>query len=79
MLPAWLMTPDDVARLFPCQPGLFDVVIIDEASQVDLPSIFPILYRAKKIVVFGDSRQMQARRFAFAAAKTAVEATLDAR
>ena len=74
MLPAWLMTPDDVARLFPCQPGLFDVVIIDEASQVDLPSIFPILYRAKKIVVFGDSRQMQARRFAFAAAKTAVEA-----
>jgi len=74
ILPAWLMTPDDVSRLFPCQAGLFDVVIIDEASQVDLPSIFPILYRAKKIVVSGDSRQMQARRFAFAAAKTAVEA-----
>jgi hypothetical protein len=22
ILPCWIMTPDDVARLFPCQPGL---------------------------------------------------------
>lgn len=64
-LPAWIMTPDDVARLFPCQEGAFDVVIVDEASQVDLPSIAPILYRGKKIVIFGDARQMQPKRFAF--------------
>jgi very-short-patch-repair endonuclease len=65
LLPVWLMTPDDAARLFPCVPGLFDVVIVDEASQVDLPSITPIAYRGKKLVIFGDSRQMQPRRFAF--------------
>jgi len=59
------MTPDDVSRLFPCKPGIFDVVIIDEASQCDLPSITPVLYRARQAVVAGDSRQMQARRFAF--------------
>ncbi|MCL6537590.1 MAG: AAA family ATPase [Acidothermus sp.] len=63
VLPVWIMSPDDVARLFPCEPGLFDVVIVDEASQVDLPSIFPTLYRAKKAVVVGDTKQMQAARF----------------
>jgi hypothetical protein len=41
LLPVWIMTPDDVVRLFPCVPGLFDVLIVDEASQVDLPSITP--------------------------------------
>jgi very-short-patch-repair endonuclease len=65
LLPVWIMTPDDVARLFPCAPGLFDVVIVDEASQVDLPSITPVAYRGKKLVIFGDSKQMQPRRFAF--------------
>ena len=64
-LPVWIMTPDDVARLFPCHAGLFDVVIVDEASQVDLPSITPVAYRGKKVVIFGDSKQMQPRRFAF--------------
>ena len=65
LLPCWIMTPDDVARLFPCAPGLFDVVIADEASQCDLPSMTPLLYRARQAVIAGDSRQMQSRRFAF--------------
>jgi very-short-patch-repair endonuclease len=65
LLPVWILAPEDVARLFPCQPGLFDVVIVDEASQVDLPSITPIIYRGKKTVIFGDTKQMQPRRFAF--------------
>lgn len=74
ILPVWIMTPDDVARLFPCQPGVFDVVIVDEASQVDLPSITPILYRANKVVICGDPRQMHARRFAFTQQQIALEA-----
>ena len=74
LLPVWIMTPDDAARLFPCEAGLFDVVIIDEASQVDLPSITPILYRAKKAVVSGDPKQMHARRFAFTQQLIALEA-----
>src|SRR5262249_24096343 len=48
LLPVWILAPEDVARLFPCQPGLFDVVIVDEASQVDLPSITPIIYEGKR-------------------------------
>jgi CxxC-x17-CxxC domain-containing protein len=74
ILPVWIMTPDDVARLFPCQPGIFDVVIIDEASQVDLPSITPILYRGKKVIVSGDTRQMRSRRFAFMSEAIALQA-----
>ena len=73
-LPCWIMTPDDVARLFPLDPGLFDVVIVDEASQCDLPSMFPALFRAKKAVIVGDSRQMQAQRFAFTAEQIAQQA-----
>ena len=74
VLPVWIMAPDDVARMFPCVPNLFDVVIVDEASQVDLPSITPLLYRAKKVAVFGDSKQMQSRRFAFQSSSVATQA-----
>jgi superfamily I DNA and/or RNA helicase len=62
MLPVWILAPDDVARLFPDEAELFDVVIVDEASQVDLPSIAPVLYRAGTAVVFGDTKQMKLRR-----------------
>ena len=74
LLPVWIMAPDDVARLFPCQPGLFDLVIVDEASQVDLPSIAPILHRAKKVIISGDTHQMQPRRFAFVNQQVAIQA-----
>ena len=74
ILPCWIMTPDDVARLFPCTPGLFDVVIVDEASQCDLPSMTPVLFRAKQAVIAGDSKQMQAQRFAFVATQVASQA-----
>jgi superfamily I DNA and/or RNA helicase len=74
ILPCWIMSPDDVARLFPCTPGLFDVVIIDEASQCDLPSMTPVLYRAKQAIIAGDSKQMQAQRFAFTSNQVAAQA-----
>lgn len=74
ILPVWILSPDDVARLFPCKPDLFDVVIVDEASQVDLPSIAPIAYRGKKLVIFGDTKQMQSQRFAFMSRNVALEA-----
>ncbi len=74
ILPCWIMSPDDVARLFPCSAGIFDVVIIDEASQCDLPSMTPVLYRATQAVIAGDSRQMQAQRFAFTSGQVSAQA-----
>ena len=37
---------------------MFDVAIIDEASQCDIASCFPIMYRAKKSVIVGDDKQL---------------------
>lgn len=74
ILPVWIVSPDDVARLFPCVAELFDVVIVDEASQVDLPSIVPMVFRAHKVAIFGDTKQMQSQRFAFMSQQIALEA-----
>ena len=56
--PIWLMNPDVVSQLLPLQAGLFDVVIFDEASQIMVESAVPSLYRAKRVVVSGDEKQM---------------------
>lgn len=74
LLPVWILTPDDAARLFPAEAGLFDVVVVDEASQADLPSVTPLVFRGKKVVIFGDTKQMQPRRFAFVAQHIAHQA-----
>ncbi|MFA5061956.1 MAG: AAA domain-containing protein [Patescibacteria group bacterium] len=47
----------DYAEYIPLVPEIFDLVIIDEASQVSIAQAFPALLRAKKIVVLGDNLQ----------------------
>jgi very-short-patch-repair endonuclease len=47
----------DYAEYIPLEPNLFDLVIIDEASQVSIAQAFPALLRAHKIIVFGDKKQ----------------------
>jgi len=58
MLKIWSSTLKSIRRSFPLRAGIFDYVIFDEASQVDLPSAVPALYRAKKAVVVGDPKQL---------------------
>lgn len=47
----------DYAEYIPLEPELFDLVIIDEASQVSIAQAFPALLRAKKVLVLGDNKQ----------------------
>jgi very-short-patch-repair endonuclease len=47
----------DYAEYVPLEQGLFDIVIIDEASQVSIAQAFPAFVRAKQLVVLGDQRQ----------------------
>ena len=47
----------EYAQYVPLKNQCFDVVVIDEASQVSLAQAFPALLRAKRVVVFGDERQ----------------------
>ncbi|MHC8508622.1 MAG: AAA domain-containing protein [Rhodospirillales bacterium] len=47
----------DYAEYVPLESGLFDLIIIDEASQVSIAQALPAFVRAKKILVLGDSNQ----------------------
>jgi len=58
VLRIWSSTLKSLRGTFPLKAGVFDYVIFDEASQVDLPSAAPALYRAKKAIVVGDPMQL---------------------
>lgn len=47
----------DYAEFIPLEPEMFDLLIIDEASQVSIAQSFPALLRAKKILILGDKKQ----------------------
>ncbi|OZC46589.1 AAA family ATPase [Rhodococcus sp. WWJCD1] len=55
-VPAWVMPLSQVLASIPPVPGSFDVVIVDEASQADITSLF-LLYLAPRVIVVGDDRQ----------------------
>lgn len=59
VLPCWCTTTVDVSSTIPAIAGLFDVVIIDEASQCDIATCLPLLYRAKRAVIVGDDKQLK--------------------
>ena len=56
--PCWLASPESVSKVFPLQQDLFDLVIVDEASQLAVERAIPFLYRAASVVVAGDEKQM---------------------
>ena len=56
--PCWCVTTYAVSDSLPLKPAMFDVAIIDEASQCDIASCIPILYRCKKAVIVGDDKQL---------------------
>jgi hypothetical protein len=58
-LPLWVGTLGDVEDLLPPVAGLFDVLVVDEASHVDQPLAAPALVRARRAVVAGDPRQLR--------------------
>ena len=47
----------DYADYIPLQRDLFDLLIIDEASQVSIAQAFPAVLRAKKVIILGDNKQ----------------------
>ena len=63
-MPCVLVSPDSLARFFPPQSGLFDLVIFDEASQIRVSDAIGAMGRARAVVVVGDSKQMPPTSFA---------------
>ncbi len=56
--PIWLMSPLSISDTLPLDPGLFDVVIFDEASQIPMEEAVPAIYRAHQAIVVGDEMQL---------------------
>lgn len=57
--PVWIMTPESVSDVLPLRKNMFDLVIFDEASQLYLWAAIPSIYRAAKIAVAGDDKQLK--------------------
>ncbi len=62
----WIMPQHRVSESLPAEPGCFDLVVIDEASQSDLTAL-PALLRARKLLIVGDDKQALAEDFCKAA------------
>jgi hypothetical protein len=58
-LPLWIGTVTDVEDLLPPTPGLFALVILDEASHVDQIRAAAVLARARRALIVGDPRQLR--------------------
>ncbi len=57
--PLWLTKMADLSEVLPLQHQLFDLVIIDEATQSDIASALPAMQRAARAVVVGDPNQLR--------------------
>ena len=58
-LPVWVVTNLSAKNSFPLKNRLFDLLVIDEASQCDIASALPLMYRAKHVVIIGDPKQLK--------------------
>jgi superfamily I DNA and/or RNA helicase len=69
VFPVWLANLADLNSAVQMQPDVFDLVIIDEATQCDIASALPAIYRAKRAVVAGDPYQLKHYSFVSRAAQ----------
>ncbi|MEZ0114698.1 RecA/RadA recombinase [Catenulispora sp. EB89] len=55
---AWAVTCFSTRTCFVPDPGLFDLVVIDEASQCSVAAVIPLLMRARRALIIGDPLQL---------------------
>ncbi|MGI2196582.1 DEAD/DEAH box helicase [Shewanella baltica] len=61
--PIWLSSLASLHKVLPMELQMFDLVIIDEATQANIAACLPALQRAKAALVVGDNKQL--RHFSF--------------
>jgi very-short-patch-repair endonuclease len=67
-VPCWVLPHWRVSETIPAEVGLFDLVVIDEASQSDIWAL-PALLRGQKVLVVGDHKQVSPSAVGMAEAK----------
>ena len=55
----WFLPANEVSNFFPLEPEMFDMVIVDEASQMLIQKAIPLMFRAKQLVISGDDKQLK--------------------
>lgn len=58
LIPVSAITSLSARRRIPFREAVYDLLIIDEASQCDIASMIPLLMRAKRVAVIGDKQQL---------------------
>ena len=58
VFPLWAGEIKDLGQFLPFQNEIFDLVIVDEASQVNIAEIIPAFYRGRSFCVVGDDKQL---------------------
>ena len=61
--PCMLMSPLSIAQYLEMKTDIFDVIIFDEASQMETADSIGVIARGKTIVVVGDPKQLPPTRF----------------
>lgn len=61
--PCFLMTPESVSQFLPMDINPFDLIIFDEASQLQTCDTVGIIARGKQVIVTGDPKQMPPTNF----------------
>ncbi len=56
-IPCWILPEWRVAEQLPSELGVFDLVVVDEASQSDITA-FPVILRGRKVLIVGDDKQV---------------------
>lgn len=59
VIPAWCVVNLSARGALPFAGGIFDLLVIDEASQCDIPSAMPLLFRARRAMIIGDPNQLR--------------------
>ena len=56
-IPCWILPEWRVSEQLPSDLGMFDLVIVDEASQSNITAL-PAILRGKKVLIVGDDKQV---------------------
>ena len=62
-IPCFCVTTAEISDVLPLEKELFDLVICDESSEVDIASFIPCAFRAVRACVVGDEKQLKSLMF----------------
>jgi len=63
MKPCYMLSPISLSQIVSPEPEIFDVLIIDEASQMKIEDALGSILRAKQVIIVGDPMQLPPTNF----------------